>query len=422
MEVYNFDIPLSVKLFLNEYPAVRDSYMIYARLILDRKSAVVSLKTRVAADDFDFENECLFPTKKYNIVKNNQLRAKKEKIIGTYLQLVEAKKTVTAKIVRDAYKGKAPKTGSTSLVDCFDNFIKALKKNKEMSDGTIKIFNNTNNKMLSFLAETEQSAISIHDLNKKFVVEFEEWLLTAPTKKDKTGKPIARSTSKLYIKKFKSVIKPLIEKEVLQRDPFLGFKSKPFKHTTPVLLTYEEIEILKYHDLGGNESLQQVRDCFIFCIYTGLRYGDARDLRSHQIKKDRKGVHWITLYQGQEKTEEPLEVPMQAEAVRIYNKYEEFRRITGKVLPLPSNQKYNTYLKVIFDICGFKVKANSHHARHLFGTNTLEEGVDLLTTSRLMGHASTRSTERYGQTRRSKKAEAIKLLDARHQMAEKIAV
>lgn len=52
-----------------------------------------------------------------------------------------------------------------------------------------------------------------------------------------------------------------------------------------------------------------------------------------------------------------------------------------------------------------------HVARHTFATLALTAGVDIYTTSQLLGHANIRHTQRYAQIINSKKDHAVSLLD-----------
>ena len=63
-------------------------------------------------------------------------------------------------------------------------------------------------------------------------------------------------------------------------------------------------------------------------------------------------------------------------------------------LPVLSNQKYNGYLKEIADICGIKKKLHSHLARHTFATILLNNGMDILSVSKILGHSNSRITEK----------------------------
>lgn len=53
----------------------------------------------------------------------------------------------------------------------------------------------------------------------------------------------------------------------------------------------------------------------------------------------------------------------------------------------------------------------STQERHTFATLALTAGVDIYTTSQLLGHANIRHTQRYAQIINSKKDHAVSLLD-----------
>ena len=62
-------------------------------------------------------------------------------------------------------------------------------------------------------------------------------------------------------------------------------------------------------------------------------------------------------------------------------------------LPVLSNQKYNSYLQEIGNICGIDKQLHSHLARHTFATIMLNRGVPMVMISRMLGHTSTKITE-----------------------------
>ena len=70
----------------------------------------------------------------------------------------------------------------------------------------------------------------------------------------------------------------------------------------------------------------------------------------------------------------------------------------GKLLPVMSNQKMNEYLKEIADRCEIHKKMTFHTARHTFATTiTLTNGVPIETVSKMLGHKTLRTTQRYAK-------------------------
>ena len=149
---------------------------------------------------------------------------------------------------------------------------------------------------------------------------------------------------------------------------------------------------------SGNAYLDKVRDCFIFQIYTALRISDAKNLRETDIVSDESSRLWVTGFS--QKSSEALRIPLLPPARLVYDKYSEYRKTTGFVLPLQSHQKYNVALKFLGELVGLPAhkKLHSHVARHTAATTILlGRGVGIKETSAYLGHASIRSTEHYAR-------------------------
>jgi len=91
--------------------------------------------------------------------------------------------------------------------------------------------------------------------------------------------------------------------------------------------------------------LGQVRDVFIFCCYTGLSYVDVQKLTAKQIVKGHDGEFWINIDRA--KTGSASNIPMLSKAMKLIDKYKYQPHIlmSGKLLPVISNQRINAYLK-----------------------------------------------------------------------------
>jgi integrase/recombinase XerD len=74
------------------------------------------------------------------------------------------------------------------------------------------------------------------------------------------------------------------------------------------------------------------------------------------------------------------------------------RKILNKLLPKISNQKVNSYLKVISDLAELKKTLTHHMARHTFATTIcLNNGMPMEDVSKLLGHSSLKTTAIYGR-------------------------
>jgi site-specific recombinase XerD len=103
-------------------------------------------------------------------------------------------------------------------------------------------------------------------------------------------------------------------------------------------------------------------------------------------------------------------------AWEIIEKYKAHPKVlaTGKLLPVYSNQRLNSYLKEIADLCGIKKNLTFHIARHTFATTiTLTNGVPIETVSKLLGHSSIRTTQIYAKVIEQKLGEDMNALRAK---------
>jgi site-specific recombinase XerD len=78
----------------------------------------------------------------------------------------------------------------------------------------------------------------------------------------------------------------------------------------------------------------------------------------------------------------------------------------GRLLPVSSNQRMNSYLKEIANICGITKELTAHIARHTFATTvTLSNKVPIETVSKMLGHASIKQNQDYAVVVESKISE-----------------
>ncbi len=114
-----------------------------------------------------------------------------------------------------------------------------------------------------------------------------------------------------------------------------------------IYCTLDELRRLEQQEFTPEQyALEHVRDVFVFCCYTGIRYSDAAKLRRSDIKTD--CIRVVT-----QKTTDALTIELNTHARAILDKYAEFHFPDDLALPVVSNQKMNEHLKVIGKMCGF---------------------------------------------------------------------
>jgi len=160
--------------------------------------------------------------------------------------------------------------------------------------------------------------------------------------------------------------------------------------------------------------MSQVRDIFIFCCYIGLAYADVKKLTTDEIITGIDGEKWI--WTNRQKTESATRIPLLPPALEIIDRHKNDPQCLnqGRVLPVLSNQKMNSYLKEIADGCDIKKKVTFHTARHTFATTvTLTNGVPIETVGKMLGHRNLKTTQHYAKILDLKVSEDMGVLRAK---------
>lgn len=226
--------------------------------------------------------------------------------------------------------------------------------------------------------------IGLTELTPAVIQDFELYLSTVAG--------CSYNTSVKKMKTLKTITIYAQKRGYLLHDPFLNHRF----HLEPVtrgFLTDEEILKIANKELGI-QRLELVRDMFIFSCFTGLAYIDVANLTpEHIVTLDDK--QWIMT--KRQKTNVETNVLLLDIPKSIIAKYNHKTYRDGKLFPILSNQKTNSYLKEIADLCGIKKNLTFHVARHTFATMSLSKGVPMESVSKMLGHTNIKTTQIYAR-------------------------
>jgi site-specific recombinase XerD len=186
-----------------------------------------------------------------------------------------------------------------------------------------------------------------------------------------------------YHRFLNSFILDAIDDDLVSRNPYKWVNIERRRiDSLEKCLTPQEFNRLKFSKMP-TESLERVRDLFVFQTYTCLRYSDLARFNSNNIIL----INGTEVYRcTQKKTKKGATIPLLKPALDILDKYR-------GVLPLISNVKYNEYLKIVAQASGIDKPLSTHWARHTGATILLNEGIDMKVVSKICGHSSLKITE-----------------------------
>lgn len=228
--------------------------------------------------------------------------------------------------------------------------------------------------------EAFQPGTTLHDIDYDFLVRF-----NAAQKE----KGMSHNTIVCRLRNIRTIINEAVKRRLLSADdnPFLLF-SIPSMTPRRGFLDYKDLRHLARLRVDDKEA--RVRDAFLFCCYTGLRYSDLLTLREDHIKGE-----WLV--KKQVKTGDIVQIPFKSlfkgaalEIIKRYDSVEDLARIGH-------NSHANRVLRELAKKAGIARHCTFHLARHTCGSLLLREGVPLTTVQMILGHKKLETTKGYAE-------------------------
>lgn len=237
--------------------------------------------------------------------------------------------------------------------------------------------------MLNDIAQWRKG-VRVDEVDYQFIVKYDQLL------KDRR---VAHNTRVGRLRLLRAVLNEAVKRDLIARNPFDRYHVEGMTSRRG-FLTDDDVGRLRRID-HLNRKQRQVRDCFLFCCYTGLRFGDLRRLRTEHISGD----GWIRM--KMQKTGERVAIPYRelfdgraAEMLASYggDPYKMTRR-------LGDNSLVNRTLKDLLQMAGILTtfRVTFHTSRHTFASLLLQDGVPMTTVQKLLGHKRATTTEIYAE-------------------------
>ncbi len=363
---------------------------IYMRITVDGERAEISIKRSVNPE---YWNEVKGNAKSgtpYAKELNFFLEQIRHKVYEHQQDLINRNKVVTSTSLKNAFLNIGEDDHKT-LLQAYEehNATLKLRIDKGISRSTF-IRHTTSKKHLEKYIQTEykKNDILIRDVDHTFIVKYETYL--------RVKRNCNNNTTVKYIRNLGKIIREGMKRDWIKVDPFRNLKfrteevDKPFLNRTELdAIINKQLNLIR---------IAQVRDIFVFCCFTGLAFIDVKSLSRKDLEAGVDGNLWIK--KQRHKSKQWAHIPLLPIAKQIIERYstnpECLRR--DVLLPVPSNQKMNAYLKEVADLCGITKNLTTHCARHTFATTvTLANNISMESVSKMLGHSSLAMTKKYAR-------------------------
>lgn len=304
-------------------------------------------------------------------------------LTGDRLQDKELRRLASAIRAKKELEIKNDEHGFTPTFKREASFFEFFEKVKATKDGNLGAWRSTLFHLKNF---TNGEPLRFMDITPQWLEELKAYLLSQ----------VAPNTARGYYAAVRGTLKKAVKEGIIPSDPSEKVENIRGRDTYRPYLTHEELTTLARTACPDEE----VKRAFLFSCYTGLRLGDVRSLTWLQ-------VHSETLELVQQKTKEPMYLPLSSTAQKLLGgrgKPEE------PIFSIPSDSHLSVIMKTWSAQAGITKKVTFHTARHTFATLALTSGAEIYTVSKLLGHSRLETTQVYAKIIDSKKTQAVNLL------------
>lgn len=312
----------------------------------------------------------LVASKKMNPLKE-YLEQMNQKVLIAQTELIKQDSPVTALAIKEYIQNGC--SNSYTVGDLFNSYLKILKKRVgvNLTAGVYRKYEIVRDLFYKAINPDKQVTEITNEVVSGFYADL--------------NRKYESTTSASMMVKLKTIITFGLDNNRIKINPFNGIKIT--KKTKEVeFLTESEVKAIKEKNLVGR--LSKVRDLFIFQCFTGLAYTDMAHLTGEDFQVNELGQIYIK--KSRLKTGVGFTTVLFPEAAEIIKRYD-------YELPVLSNQKYNSYLKEIADLCGITKPMHTHIGRHSFATMALNRGLSLETVAKMLGHSNIKQTQHYSK-------------------------
>ena len=360
---------------------------IFMRITVDALRAEMSIHRSINLSEWIEKKGCAKLTNPKNRELNAYLDSIRYKLYGIQRELEDENKTVTAELLKNRYMGI--NEANVSFVELYTEHNQKLKEliGKGFTAATLTRHETSMKHVIEFMQyKYNKSDILLKEITPNFIREYEHYI--------RTVRNCANNTTIKYIRNMGKILRLAEQQGIIKKNPISAFKYHVHE-VDKIFLTDTELDTLLKKKFV-TDRLTNIRDVFAFCCFTGLAFIDVKQLRREDLGLTSSGE--IVIRKQRQKSGVFYNVPLLPIARQILDKYKDIPLPNGQVLPIPTNQKMNAYLKEIADVCGITKTLTTHCARHTFATTvTLANNVSIESVSKMLGHKSIRMTQHYAK-------------------------
>jgi integrase len=241
------------------------------------------------------------------------------------------------------------------------------------------------------------SAVQINQITPQWFDNFQKYLVSEAN--------ISLTSASSYSKRIRAAFNKAVDNNIILQNPAKMVKPIPEPETELIFLNKDEVQKLADTHIGYSFGAE-IRRAFLFACYTGLRISDLETITWRDIE-----TNPMQIIKRQKKTKSPVYIPLHPSAQALIKDDKEHKP-TDKVFDLTLEKRQETYKYLKQWVEDAKVNKNVgwHTARKTFATMELENGVDIFTVAKLLGHKTINQVAKYAKVTDKLRRNAVAVL------------
>ncbi|MDT0685885.1 tyrosine-type recombinase/integrase [Autumnicola psychrophila] len=278
----------------------------------------------------------------------------------------------------------------------FLTYYEKLKEERYESKGNYDNWDAAQNHIEDYCKKRK---ITFEDIDEEFVIGFKQHLNKKA--RTKSNVPLSQNSKYAYYNKFKAALKKAFEDGYTRRNFATTVKAFAQGETSREHLTHEELQAVA----KARCKHPVLKSAFMFSCLTGLRWSDINKLTWSEVRDEEDETRLIF---KQKKTSGQEYQFISEQARELLGKRRQEKDLVFQGL------KYGAHFNAeILRWCmraGITKHITFHSARHTHAVLLLENGADIYTVSKILGHKEIRTTQVYAKIVDKKKKEAAYLI------------
>ena len=360
-------IDYNICLNRNGYVNRQGTRQVVVEIYQNGRRTIVNTHVRVAAADFACGR--IQPTNPDHDLLNRRLRRIVRHLMELEDEMVDAGQEPTPQRIAEAYRHHL--TRSATIAEWIASVIEPSARKGHTKD----IYHTLQRSLEQF-----HPGLCLHQLTYDLICRWQDWM--------RTQRRLSENTIACRMKTLRCLVSEAVKRDVMRpdEDPFRRIRIPEIK-ARHEHLDQASLSAIEHADLP-TRRLRHVRDAFLFCCYTGLRWSDFSTLTTANLSGN-------SLILRQQKTGRPLCIPLATlwagRPLQLLERY----RTPERLAAIGTNKQANADLRRVGQAAALTQRLHWHLARHTCATLLKQRGLRMQEIQYILGHSKQQTTERH---------------------------